>query len=81
MVVRCGGGFMDFAEFGRKNGSVEQLKLLRAQRPGSNTSGGIRSRLESATARDGKMVVRAVSVLSNGTRNIRSCVPVRRAGA
>jgi len=67
LVVRCGGGFMDFAEFGRKNGSCEQLKLLKLQRK--------------PESRDGKMVVNAVSVLSNGTRSLRSPVPGRRAGA
>merc|ERR1711977_162682 len=32
LVVRCGGGFLDFAEFARKNGSTEQMKLLKIQR-------------------------------------------------
>jgi len=27
LVVRCGGGFMDFVEFVRRNGSLQQLKL------------------------------------------------------
>jgi len=27
LVVRCGGGFMDFLEFARRNGSLQQLKL------------------------------------------------------
>jgi len=30
LVVRCGGGFVDFADFCRKHGAVEQLKLNRA---------------------------------------------------
>merc|ERR1712151_1378482 len=33
LVVRCGGGFFDFAEFALRNGAVEQIKL---QRRGGN---------------------------------------------
>jgi len=29
VVVRCGGGFLDFVDFCRRHGSVEQLKLSR----------------------------------------------------
>merc|ERR1712217_701033 len=29
LVVRCGGGFLDFVEFVRRNGSLEQLRLQR----------------------------------------------------
>jgi len=29
LVVRCGGGFLDFVEFARRHGSLEQLSLLR----------------------------------------------------
>jgi len=35
LVVRCGGGFLDFVEFVRRNGALEQLKLDRLQ----NTEG------------------------------------------
>jgi hypothetical protein len=60
---------MDFADFGRKNGSVEQLKFLKTQR-------------RALQSREGKMVVRAVSVLSNGTRGLRSSASFHRnAGA
>jgi len=31
LVVRCGGGFLDFIEFVRRNGAMEQLKLERLQ--------------------------------------------------
>merc|ERR1719408_708571 len=33
LVVRCGGGFLDFAEFARRHGSVERLKLQRQSEP------------------------------------------------
>jgi len=36
LVVRCGGGFIDFVEFARRHGSVEQLRL--SKRPA--TGGG-----------------------------------------
>jgi len=29
LVVRCGGGFMDFMDFVRRNGAVERMRLLR----------------------------------------------------
>eukprot|EP00931_Biecheleriopsis_adriatica_P058299 TRINITY_DN3465_c0_g2_i1.p1 TRINITY_DN3465_c0_g2~~TRINITY_DN3465_c0_g2_i1.p1 ORF type:complete len:674 (+),score=79.76 TRINITY_DN3465_c0_g2_i1:174-2195(+) len=31
IVVRCGGGYMDFIEFARRHGSLEQLRLQRQQ--------------------------------------------------
>merc|ERR1712118_116140 len=31
LVVRCGGGFVDFAEFAMRHGSLEQLKLQREE--------------------------------------------------
>jgi len=31
IVVRCGGGYMDFMEFARRHGSLEQLRLQRQQ--------------------------------------------------
>jgi len=33
LVVRCGGGFLDFVEFARRHGGVEQLKLQRRTDP------------------------------------------------
>merc|ERR1719409_498866 len=33
LVVRCGGGFLDFAEFARKNGNMEQCKLAKMRQP------------------------------------------------
>lgn len=40
LVVRCGGGFMDFLDFARRNGGLEQLRLQR--RVGGNATGTIR---------------------------------------
>jgi len=55
LVVRCGGGFLDFAEFARKNGNMEQLKLQRMQ--GQRTQG--------------REVLRVASVLSHRERRIK----------
>lgn len=50
LVVRCGGGFIDFVEFSRRHGSMEQLRLHK--RPGSSGQG--------------REVVRLTSVMSRG---------------
>merc|ERR1711964_155977 len=55
LVVRCGGGFIDFAEFARKNGSTEQIKLLKIQRQ----------------ATGGREVMQLASVFSKGERRIK----------
>lgn len=55
LVVRCGGGFLDFVEFARKNGSAEQMKLLKMHRRGVQ----------------GREVLQIASVYSNGERRIR----------
>jgi hypothetical protein len=55
LVVRCGGGFLDFAEFARKNGSVEQLKLLRMQRQPTQ----------------GRQVLQLASVYQKGQRQVK----------
>jgi hypothetical protein len=55
LVVRCGGGFLDFAQFARKNGSMEQLKLAKMQRQSIQ----------------GREVMQFTSVYSNGERKIR----------
>lgn len=34
LVVRCGGGFLDFAEFARRHGSLEQLRFQRRPESG-----------------------------------------------
>mmetsp|Transcript_76926 Transcript_76926/g.135547 ORF Transcript_76926/g.135547 Transcript_76926/m.135547 type:complete len:506 (-) Transcript_76926:144-1661(-) len=34
LVVRVGGGYMDFIEFARRNGSLEQLRLQKTSEPG-----------------------------------------------
>jgi len=38
LVVRTGGGFLDFMEFARKHGAIEQLKLQRRTDPQGNQS-------------------------------------------
>lgn len=55
LVVRCGGGFLDFAEFARKNGSVEQMKFLKLQRRSSQ----------------GRDVLQLASVYSNRSRRLK----------
>jgi len=55
LVVRCGGGFFDFAEFARRNGSGEQLKLLRLQRRPTS---------------QGREVMQVASVLSKRERHV-----------
>merc|ERR1712196_339186 len=40
LVVRCGGGFMDFMNFARCNGALEQLRMQRVQ-GGHNASGTV----------------------------------------
>ena len=59
LVVRCGGGFLDFAEFARKNGSLEQVKLLKLQRQ----------------CNQGKQLVQVASVYSKGERRLRQVNP------
>jgi len=55
LVVRCGGGFIDFAEFARKHGSIVQLKFARMQRrPGT-----------------GRDVLQLASVFKQGERRVR----------
>lgn len=34
LVVRCGGGYMDFIEFARRHGRLEQLRIQRKAEPG-----------------------------------------------
>merc|ERR1712178_478494 len=40
LVVRCGGGFLDFADFAKRHGNIEQLRLQR--RPDSRCNQTIR---------------------------------------
>lgn len=49
LVVRCGGGFIDFVEFARRHGSVEQLRIQK--RPASGVGGREVVRLTSVLAR------------------------------
>merc|ERR1719401_3250191 len=59
LVVRCGGGFLDFAEFARKNGSAEQLKMVRMQR----------------TSSQGTHVLQVASVLSHRRHQVHDMRP------
>jgi hypothetical protein len=56
LVVRCGGGFFDFAEFVRRNGNVEQLRLMKCQAQATSS---------------GRQVIAVSSVLSNRTRQMK----------
>jgi len=56
LVVRCGGGFLDFAEFARKNGTSEQLRI---------------ARMQCQTSTRGRTLIQAASVLSNRKSTLR----------
>jgi len=55
LVVRCGGGFLDFAEFARKSGRIEQAKLFKL-------------RCEPVK---GRSVLQLSSVFSRGERHVK----------
>jgi len=56
LVVRCGGGFLDFIEFVRRNGAIEELRLQRLLNGGGESQ---RIRL-AATFVNGKRQIREV---------------------
>jgi len=57
LVVRCGGGFMDFLDFGRRHGAMERVRLHR--------------QMEATNAPKGNVRICLNSVLSQGRARIR----------
>jgi hypothetical protein len=51
LVVRCGGGFSDFADFAMRHGSIEQLKLQRQRTIGSRNVVQVSSVLSNGAVR------------------------------
>jgi hypothetical protein len=64
LVVRCGGGFMDFLDFARRHGGLEQLRLLRQM--GANGTGQVHL---SSTLSAGRVRVREKPNMSSSARH------------
>jgi hypothetical protein len=58
LIVRCGGGFMDFLDFGRRHGGMERVRLHR--------------QMEASNALQGKRTICLNSVLSHGRTHVRA---------